>query len=187
MTVVEGVANLLLTGINVALLFLVLRLYRGYRIDALRHRLFVLRGELFDYALVNGLAFNDPAYVMLRTSMNSLLRFAHKMVFGQLLVLTLVGRRLHKTGLLEDHERQWHTALARLTENEHREKIKELHERVLLELSKHMALGGLLWLPVLLNIAVLNGLWQRCQRFLLSKASIAEVEARYADRIPAIA
>lgn len=187
MTVVEGIANLLVTGINVALLFLVLRLYRGYRIDALRHRLFVLRGELFDYALVNGLAFNDPAYVMLRASMNSLLRFARKMAFGKLLVLTLVGRRLRGLGLLEDHERQWHTALARLPEDEHRKKIAALHEHMLLEFSKHMALGAPVWLPAILNFAFLNRLWQRCQQFLLSKASIAEVEARYADSKSAIA
>ena len=109
------------------------------------------------------------------------------MVFGKLLVLTLVGRRLRGLGLLEDHERQWHTALARLPEDEHRKKIAALHEHMLLEFSKHMALGAPVWLPAILNFAFLNRLWQRCQQFLLSKASIAEVEARYADRAPAMA
>jgi hypothetical protein len=53
--------------------------YRKYRVDVFRHRLFVLRAELFDHALAGEIAFDDPAYVGLRRMLNGFLRFAERM------------------------------------------------------------------------------------------------------------
>lgn len=177
MTLADGVANVLLTGFYVALLALLLVLWRRYRIDALRYRLFVLRDELFDYALENDVSFQAPAYVMLRRSINCMLRFAHKMVFTRFLLLLATSSRFERMGMIEEFDRQWQDALDQLGHEEHRKRIEDLRERALLEVSKHMALGSIPWILILSNIALLNHLWQRCRQSLLRKASIVEIEA----------
>ena len=87
MTLAEGIANIFMNGVSIALCVLVFWCWHRYRVDALRHRLFVLRDELFDYALRSGLAFDDPAYVILRSRINRTLRFAHKISFPRVLLM----------------------------------------------------------------------------------------------------
>src|SRR5689334_20196537 len=68
--------------LSLALLwFLIFRLAREYRIDALRDRLFGIRERLFDYAANEGISFENPAYTRLRMLINSLIRFAHRLTF----------------------------------------------------------------------------------------------------------
>ena len=52
-------------------------LYRDYRVDAYRQRVFALRNELWDYAAAGHISFDDPAYLVVRNRMNGLIRFAH--------------------------------------------------------------------------------------------------------------
>ena len=186
MTLADGVANVLLTAFFAGLLALVLLLWRLYRIDALRFRLLVLRDELFDYAFEHGVPVQAPAYVMLRHSINSMMRFAHKMVFTRFLLLFAASSRLQRTGMIEDFDRQWRDALDQLGDDEHRKRIADLRERALLEVSKHMALGSIPWILILSNVALLNHPWQRCRQSLLRKASIVEMEAAtHSDRLQA--
>ncbi len=188
MTLADGVANVLLNAFFAGLLAVVLLLWRRYRIDALRFRLFVLRDELFDYAHEHGVPFQAPAYVMLWRSINSMLRFAHKMVFTRFLLLFATSSRLQRTGMIEDFDRQWQDALDQLGDDEHRKRFEDLRERALLEVSKHMALGSIPWILILSNIALLNHLWQRCRQSLLRKASIVELEAAtHSERLQAMA
>lgn len=188
MTLANGVANVLLTAFFAGLLALVLLLWRWYRIDALRFRLLVLRDELFDYAFEHGVPVQAPAYVMLRHSINSMMRFAHKMVFTRFLLLFAASSRLQRTGMIENFDRQWRDALDQLGDDEHRKRIADLRERALLEVSKHMALGSIPWIPILSNVALLSNLWQRCRQSLLRKASIVEIEAAtHSERLQAMA
>lgn len=188
MTLADGVANVLLTAFFAGLLAAVLVLWRRYRVDALRFRLFVLRDELFDYARAHGVPFQAPAYSMLWHSINSMLRFAHKMVFTRFLLLFATSSRLQRTGMVENFDRQWQDALDQLGDDEHRKRIEDIRERALLEVSKHMALGSIPWILILSNVALLNHLWQRCRPSLLRKASIVEMEvATHSDRLQAMA
>ncbi|MEM6470822.1 MAG: hypothetical protein AAF802_14780 [Planctomycetota bacterium] len=57
---------------------LVAFLWRDYRVDRLRQNLFAIRDELFDLADANELSFNDPAYGLLRSRINSSIQFAYR-------------------------------------------------------------------------------------------------------------
>lgn len=188
MTPAEVAAENLLIWIDLALLYLIVFvLYRKYRVDALRHRLFVVRGELFDYALANGLAFNDPAYVMLRDSINSMLRFAHKISATRFLVLSTAVRWFSCTEMVTARERQWQEALARVAVPEQRRKIVELHEQALLAIVRHTTLGSILWALPLANVPLLSHLRQRYKRFLVEGAQMMELGATRIDGPPVVA
>lgn len=60
---------------------LLLKLWSGARLDSFRQKMFVVRDELFDYAASGKIEFNDPAYRLLRQSMNGHIRYAHQLTF----------------------------------------------------------------------------------------------------------
>lgn len=180
MTVTEGLANILLAMVNFALLWILVGCWRSYRVDVLRHRLFVLRDELFDYALDGNLAFDHPAYEMLRHKINNLLRFTHKIGFMRLLIFILFGDKIMASETLATHKREWLTVLEQLSDKQ-REKLEKLHERVLLEIFKHMIFGK----PVL----IIPFVWSRIRASLLRRATIVEIEAEHIpqDKLPSAA
>lgn len=181
MTPAEVAAENLLTWIDLALLYLIVFvLYPRYRVDALRHRLFVVRGELFDFALANGLAFNDPAYVMLRSRINSTLRFAHKISVARCLVLSAAVRWLSCPEMIADRDRQWQEALERVSVPEHRRKIVEMHEQVLLTVGRHTVLGSIYSILQRANVESLGPLQQRYNQFLMDRALMMEFGAKRA-------
>lgn len=188
MTPSERAAEILLIGIDLAVLFvIVFVLLRKCRVDALRHQLFVVRGELFDYALAHGLAFDDPAYVMLRSSINTMLRFAHKISFVRFLVLSAAFRWFSCTEMVTNQERQWQEALRGVGDAEHRRKIVELHEQVLLAVGRHMALGSISWILLGVGVALFSRLRQRYRVSLMHKARMVEFKAKHTDRPLAVA
>src|SRR5438552_13935668 len=56
-------------------------LYRDYRVDLFRQRMFELRDELFELGRVDEIAFHHQAYGLLRTTINGYIRFAHRISF----------------------------------------------------------------------------------------------------------
>ena len=183
----EVVAEILLTGINLALLYLIVFvLYPKYRVDALRHRLFVIRGDLFDFALANGLAFDAPAYVMLRSRINSMLRCAHKISIARCLVLSAAFRWFSWPEMIEDRDRRWQAALGKVAVPEHRRKIVELHEQVLLTVGRHTVLGSIYSILQRANVESFSQLQYRYNRFLMDWVLMTEFGVEHADR-PAVA
>lgn len=183
MTPTEGAAENLLTCIHLALLYLIVFvLYPKYRVDALRHRLFVIRGELFDFALANGLAFDDPAYVMLRSSINSTLRFAHKVSIVRFLVLSAAVRWSSCSEMISDRDRRWQAAIGGVAVAEHRQKIIELHEQALLTVARHTLLGSIYPILQRVNVGAFSRLQQRYKQFLMDNLHTMEFGAKYADR-----
>jgi hypothetical protein len=79
-------------------------LYYDYRLDLLRFRLFKVRDKLFCAAAEGMIAFDHPAYLMARTTINGSLRFAHRLTLSKLLITALLrcrhdplgGSRYHK-------------------------------------------------------------------------------------------
>lgn len=69
------------TGSLFGLWFLYFKLYRDYRTDLFRQRLFRLRDDLFEEARRGALSFDDPSYRMLRGLLNGYIRFAHRVSF----------------------------------------------------------------------------------------------------------
>lgn len=67
------------TGIMLVFLWvLIFWCYRVYRIDLYRERMFALREELFVLALDGKIQFSDPAYELLRSTLNGFIRFGHQ-------------------------------------------------------------------------------------------------------------
>lgn len=58
---------------------LVFWLYRQYVLDSFRQRMFALRDEFFDEARSGAISYSSPAYGMLRSTMNGILRFGHRL------------------------------------------------------------------------------------------------------------
>ena len=56
--------------------------YKRVRNDIFRENLFAVRDELFDYMLARKLSFQDPAYGLLRSSLNGMIRGAHEGSFN---------------------------------------------------------------------------------------------------------
>jgi hypothetical protein len=77
----------------VSILFLVAFIFWSYRqfvLESFRQKLFALRDEMFDYAAEGNMDFSHPAYVVLRQTMNGMIRFGHRMNFPFALSLMVV-------------------------------------------------------------------------------------------------
>ena len=147
MTVAEGIASILLwsTSVGVACA-LISWCRRKYRIDALRHRLFVYRDQLFNLALDEALDFNDPAYVILRRKINNMIRFAHKVNLVRAVVL---GRFCRGTTFDRRNEilrQEWENAVLALPAGSVQDQVRTIHESMLLEVVKHTTVGWCLWI-----------------------------------------
>jgi hypothetical protein len=84
-------------------------LWRDYRIDAFRDHVFSIRDRLFMYAATGGVAFDHPAYTILRNRMNVMLRYGHEFTLFRLVAVALFHR-----GILTTKSRdfsQWEEAL----------------------------------------------------------------------------
>lgn len=80
-------------------------LYRDYRLDLFRERMFALRDELFDLADSGALSFDSNAYGMLRSMINGNIQFGHQLGFFEFVVVFLSrGRNLSKSRFEETWE-----------------------------------------------------------------------------------
>jgi hypothetical protein len=88
-----------------ALWWLFAWLYYDYRLELLRTRLFLARDQLFCAAAEGKIAFDEPAYLMTRTTLNGALRFAHRLTLSKLLITALWLRRHDPQGGSKYHAR----------------------------------------------------------------------------------
>lgn len=98
--------------LSLSALWVILHLYRSYQVDAYRFQLFQLRGQLFRLAMNGKVAFEDPAYRMLRELLNCEIRFAHRMNFIGVLIL----RRSYRGTVAVGNQSQqvWESAKANM-------------------------------------------------------------------------
>ncbi|HFD32860.1 MAG TPA: hypothetical protein ENJ28_09175 [Gammaproteobacteria bacterium] len=75
------------------IIILVFWLYRDYRVDKFRQKMFELRDDLFDDALRNNLPFNSTAYGMMRSTINGFIRFAHRINLPQTILFVLISNK----------------------------------------------------------------------------------------------
>ena len=180
MTVAEGVASILLWSMNLGLTcFLVFWCRRRYRVDALRNLLFVARDELFDLVLDGTLEFSDHAYVLLRQTINDMLRFSYKTnLVRPLLVYHLCRDPAFEEGC-DAHRREWENALLALPNDDVRNRIRAIHDGFLLEIVKYTALGWILW-ACTVTLKRFTGTPIEHTEQLVQKGSLMEIEARRA-------
>jgi hypothetical protein len=86
----DEIVTVLSSGVSLlGLAYLYLWLYRDYRRDLLRTRLFEIRADLFDGAREGRIDFDHPAYGLLRSTLNGFLRYGHKMGAFRLVMMAL--------------------------------------------------------------------------------------------------
>jgi hypothetical protein len=114
MTDAQAVIVALSSGLSlVGLAVFFLWIYRDYRRDLLRARLFTIRAELFDSAAEKHLDFDHPAYGLLRSTLNGFLRFGHR--YGG---FRLIGATLFLGATSPDQARKrWEAATADLPDD----------------------------------------------------------------------
>lgn len=133
-------------SIIVSLVFLLVEwfLFSGYRADNFRDQLFTLRDEMFLYALDEGIA-DTPAYENLRLILNRLIRYAHRVSLGRLVLLDLCRRLLRITPSTPPLYAEWDEAVAALPPNQAR-RFRDFHDTAMLLMMKHIISGSpLLW------------------------------------------
>jgi hypothetical protein len=116
--------------------------YADYHCDSFRQKMFALRDELFDYAESGNLSFDHPAYVELRSLMNGMIRFAHRLTLGQLLVMMLSTRK--STGGTNDFAARLAESLKPIKSGQVRNQMRRFHERATVLMVKHLICGSLL-------------------------------------------
>jgi hypothetical protein len=112
----------------IALAVLCLKLVAGARLLAFRQEMFEIRDELFDYAAAGNIRFNDPAYRLLRQSMNGFIRYAHELTFFRL-CMTEIERRVFGIKPSMAWHDKWRDSLANIKNQKVKDRLCEFHLR----------------------------------------------------------
>ncbi|HWW97254.1 MAG TPA: hypothetical protein VNY74_06145 [Edaphobacter sp.] len=125
----------------VILSFVLFRLVPIFRVDVFRQEMFELRDQLFDYAAAGNIAFNHPAYLLLRKLMNGLIRYGHQLTLYRV-VMSGLHRKIDggRPHLKWNHE--WEVAVARIGSPQVRSKIMNYHARTIRIATKHLIAGS---------------------------------------------
>lgn len=134
------------------LTILIFWLYRDYRIDKFRQKMFKLRDEFFDDALKNDIPFDSAAYGMMRSTINGFIRFAHRINLPQTVLFILIfnkeNNHLGKLFFerLEDNKK--------VLNDVQKELIDSYHMKMNFYMVEHLVLSSpLLLLTVLIPLA----------------------------------
>ncbi len=105
-------------------------LWRELKVEMYRQRLFKIRDELFDFATDGNISYDHPAYIAIRLSTNSLIRYAHQICFTRYLAFAVArsirpGSAADAVPLLRP--------LLEYPEGETKTKLIEFHATVLFE------------------------------------------------------
>lgn len=165
--------------------------WRSSQVDSLRQKLFALRDDLFDYAMRNPdqLRFSDPAYCNLRSTINTMIRFAH-MVNASRLILPLLRRHSPETRLT--HYERWRTAVDRLGADEAKKQLNAFERRMGILLSKHMISTSPAAVPIFLLLAIRSrgvvnaGTPQAVVDEGAERARLLEEQALFSDELQAL-
>ena len=165
----------------VLLLVLVLKLWPSVRLDTFRQEMFAVRDELFDYAAAGKISFNDPAYRLLRQSMNGFIRYGHQLTFFRL-CLTITRWRIFDDKPDLSWASKWEQALEHVGDNSVIKDLREFHTRALsLVIGRLVSGSPVLLLSLIAAVAtVLVGKGWHNLKQLLHDASAAAV-ARVVD------
>jgi hypothetical protein len=125
-------------------------MYPAVRLDEFRQDLFSIRDELFDYAASGRISFSDPAYRLLRQSMNGFIRYAHQVTVFRIVMAFLVWK-VTGTAQANDWTRQWDCAVSAIPDSEIRSKLIEFHQR----LNNHIADRVVSGSPILIALALI--------------------------------
>lgn len=126
--------------------------WRSYRVDAFRENLFALRQELFDYAATNAIAFDDPAYYLLRLRINGLIQFGHRISFARLgASLAFFMCSADAKQVLTKKTKIWQESVHKV-DKKVQDHLMAIDREMSMLLVKHMVLGS----PLLLGLFIIT-------------------------------
>lgn len=129
------------TGIGLILLWVLFYFgVRPYRVDRIRHELFVLRDEMFMYAMQGGISFEDQAYRMLRNKINALIRYAHTVTFTRIVIFGSVYKSTIKSHAASQRMK-WDEEVQLLPKSQ-RDVLKDIDNRIQIILFRHIVYGN---------------------------------------------
>ena len=150
--------------------------YRKFRIDLLRHKLFVLRDSLFIKTCNMGIPFDTPSYVMMRQTLNGLLRHGHRVSIWGVLAAYWGLRKYPQEDrpFSDDLEDQ----LAALNNEEYGEFVRDIYQRMMLSVFWHITTGApilVLYVAYKLCALLVQVLYHRSRRAIhLSIQSLSQ-------------
>lgn len=156
----------------VSLIPLFLSLLPTVRLDGFRQDMFTIRDELFDYAASGNIAFNDPAYKLLRQLMNGYIRYGHQLTFFRVCVTEFQAKVSGNTNELI-WTTKWGKALTDIKDENVRASLSSFHDKTASLVARRLVFGSpvlvLLLLIAMITMVVRKGLQSLGQ--LLSEAA----------------
>ena len=116
---------------------------KEYRVAAFREQLFSLRDQLFAVAVEGQMSFDDPAYSELRSLINGMIRFAHRVTFLTL-IISVRNRTLDATD--PNPYQRWKDSLTKLAP-EKKARIEQIHDQVFSAYMDRLVTGSIVLLP----------------------------------------
>jgi hypothetical protein len=133
------VVNTIELLISLILAVVVFQFWKTHRLDTYRQRMFILRDRLFDYALEGRISFADPAYRLLRKSMNGFIRYGHQLTFFQL-CLNLLRWHITENQPSLDWTKRWANAVESIPSEGVKRDLEALHAAALALVVKRLIL-----------------------------------------------
>ena len=177
---------MLLWAIFIGLFVAFLRCFRTYRIDLLRHYLFVCRDELMEAAFDGMLSFDDKAYVMLRQNINNLLRFSHKASLVRAYITHWLCRLGEPNESDDSYSLKWEQAVSALPNERARQEVMRIRHKVSVVVTLSSILG--FYWTVLVSIGSFlrrsPAKVKEAPARLVRECRVVELEARHAREGP---
>jgi hypothetical protein len=133
----------------ISLALLLGALWSSVRLDAFRQKMFALRDELFDFAADGNIGFDEPAYRLLRQSMNGTIRYAHQLTFFRVCV-TAIENKLMARVRPRNWSDDWQRALERIPNLGVKQRLESFHNRSTQLVVDRLVAGS----PVLLGLVL---------------------------------
>jgi hypothetical protein len=154
MTVEMQIAEVLRIGILLLLLWAFLHwCVRDYRTEVFRQRLFEIRDRLFDAAAAGAIAFDHPAYGMVRQMINGFVRFGHRLNTTRVVTL-MIMLWVYPSLRRRDFDARLAKACASLPTDDAKALIRTVHLQVMGVVLRHLICGSPLFFPSVLVILV---------------------------------
>ena len=148
--------------------------WQAFCTDIVRQRLFELRDRLFMLAVEGKMGFDDPVYVSFRNSLNNRIRYAERIVFGDLVAFLIAFRgEVPEIRTLDDE-------IVALEDQELRSKLLAMQLESLQLQLVHVVIRSPVILvfsilaPVIIMIALIHGGVRVCLRWLTEFAKVVD-------------
>lgn len=149
---VSMVQAMLLAG---AAALAIAKITRQCSAEGLRRRLRFIETELFEFARLGHVGFDEPAYVLLRDSLRSIAWASQDLGLARAGLALLQGHDIWRSMNLQRQTRVWEEALDQVADLRSKMTITDMHRRMLRTVWAYLALGAIPFAAWFCNAVVL--------------------------------